>query len=39
MRENKELKAKLDNYAGLSGKVKQLEDDNKKLQELTGKKS
>lgn len=35
--ENKELKAKLDNYAGLSGKVKQLEDDNKKLQELTGK--
>ncbi|MDG2794357.1 hypothetical protein P7M42_24950, partial [Vibrio parahaemolyticus] len=25
--ENKELKAKLDNYAGLSGKVKQLEDD------------
>ncbi len=36
--ENKELKAKLDNYAGLSGKVKQLEDDNKKLQELTGKK-
>ncbi|EEM75795.1 Rod shape-determining protein MreC [Bacillus thuringiensis serovar pondicheriensis BGSC 4BA1] len=37
--ENKELKAKLDNYGKLSGQVKQLEDDKRKLQELTGKKS
>lgn len=37
--ENKELKAKIDNYASLSVKVKQLEEDNNKLRQLTEKKS
>ncbi|PGB44877.1 rod shape-determining protein MreC [Bacillus toyonensis] len=36
--ENKELKAKIDNYASLSVKVKQLEEDNNKLRQLTEKK-
>ncbi|EEL32497.1 Rod shape-determining protein MreC [Bacillus cereus Rock3-28] len=36
--ENKELKAKIDNYASLSVKMKQLEDDNNKLRQLTEKK-
>ncbi|MES5892267.1 rod shape-determining protein MreC [Bacillus cereus group sp. RP43] len=35
--ENKKLKAKLDTTADLSGVVKNLEDENKKLRELTGK--